>query len=71
MAYLLRDAPGTLALVERADDMLFQSIQQNPAHVRHHLLPPTVKHRYGLRPRPHNYVLPPGRRQKLYTLPPV
>ena len=36
MGYLPRDTPGTLALVERADDSLFWSIQKNPAHVLHH-----------------------------------
>jgi len=26
------------------------------AYILHHLLPMTVQHLYGLRPRPHNYV---------------
>src|SRR6218665_2394424 len=59
MGYLPWDAPGTVALMDRAADRLFRSIQQNPAHVLFQLLPPTVQHRYGLRPRPHNYVRPP------------
>src|SRR6218665_822619 len=59
MGYLPQDAPGALALVERADNRFFRSIQQNPVHVFNHLLPPTVQHRYGLRPRPHNYILSP------------
>jgi len=51
-----RDAPGTMALVERTEDRFFRSIQQNPAHVLHHLLPLTVQHQYVLHPRSHNYV---------------
>src|SRR6218665_3802233 len=53
------DAHGIPALVDQAEASLFQSIHQNPAHVLRHLLPPTVQHEYGLRPRPHNYVVPP------------
>src|SRR6218665_569296 len=59
MGYLPADAPGILALVDQAEASLFRSIPLNPAHVLRHLLPPTVQHANGLRPRPHNYVLPP------------
>jgi len=53
-----RERPRIAALVDQAEASLFQSIHQNSAHVLRHLLPPTVQHAYGLRPRPHNYVLP-------------
>src|SRR6218665_1595031 len=57
--------PGIPALVDQAESSLFQSIHLKPAHGLCHLLPPTVQHAYGLRPRSHNYDLP--GRQNLYT----
>src|SRR6218665_3533444 len=59
MGYLPADAHSIPALVDQAEAGLFRSIHLNPAHVLRHLLPPTVQHAYRLRPRPHNYVLPP------------
>lgn len=47
MGYLHRNASDTLTLVERADGSLFRSIQQNPGHVLHLLLP-TMQQHYSL-----------------------
>jgi hypothetical protein len=52
--------PTISALCTKADDALFRRITTDPNHVLHYLLPPPAVHVHNLRPRRHNFSLPPS-----------
>ena len=51
-------SPTIPDLVSTNEVTLFNSIQSNPQHVLHNLLPHRTTHSYSLRPRAHPYCLP-------------
>jgi hypothetical protein len=57
--YLPPAAPTADELSRRADDTLFRAITSDCHHVLHALLPVIRSHGHNLRPRTHNYALPP------------
>ena len=59
------DQPLFRQLCEKRDDDLFKSIRSNKHHVLANLLPPVKKTVYDLRTRPHDFVLPSAKTNKL------
>ena len=53
------DARDVARMVEGSEDGLFRSIIDQEFHVLRPIFPPTVDRQYNLKPRPHDFVLPP------------
>jgi len=59
MGFLSESAPNMPEMVYAAEDGLLRAVGQNTSHVLRSLFPPTITRRPGLRPRPHDFELPP------------
>ena len=59
MGYLPDNAPDVSDMVRRAEDRLLTAVSRNTSHVLRSLFPPVIKRSYSLRPRTHDFVLPP------------
>src|SRR5688572_23044896 len=59
MGFLPPQQPDVDLLASNADDRLLQAIVWNANHVLRGLFPPVARRRYDLRPRPHDFELPP------------
>ena len=59
MGYLPGDSPAISEMVREAEDKLLSAVASNQFHVLRCLFPPTIEHKYSLRPRKHDFVLPP------------
>src|SRR6218665_3863881 len=46
-------------MVREAEDKLLSAVTSNQFHVLRRLFPPTIERKYSLRPRKHDFVLPP------------
>ena len=58
MGYLPHALPDAAVLVSETETRLLASVVLRPHHVLRPLLPTVMIRRPGLRPRPHNFVLP-------------
>src|SRR6218665_2155645 len=58
MGYLSPALPDAAVLVAEAETRLLASVALRPHHFLRPLFPPVIIRRPGLRPRPHNFVLP-------------
>src|SRR6218665_117340 len=58
MGYLPPALPHAAVLVAEAETRLLVSIVLRPHHILRPLFPPVIIRRLGLRPRPHDFVLP-------------
>src|SRR6218665_2922917 len=59
MGYLPGDSPAVSEMVRKAEDKLLSAVTSNQFHVLRRPLPPTIERKYSLRPRKHDFVLPP------------
>ena len=60
MGYLPGDSPAVShEMVREAEDKLLSAVTSNQFHVMRRLFPPTIERKYSLRPRKHDFVLPP------------
>ena len=53
--------PPLVDILDKRDFKFFQSVISNANHPLYPLLPAKTAHRYNLRARPHNFILPPKR----------
>lgn len=58
MGYLPSTTPAMAVLVGAAEDRMLHTAIWNSAHALMNLFPPTIRRRYSLRPRPHDFELP-------------
>ena len=79
MEYASLDHPAVESKVYKADEKLFRKVTVEDDHVLRQYLPQNKAITYNLRPRPHNFLLPPkdefiyhaktlSERNKHYTL---
>ena len=59
MGYLPGDSPAVSEMIREAEDKLLSAVTSNQFHVLRRLFPPTIDCKYSLRPRKHDFVLPP------------
>ena len=60
MVYLpAGDSPAVSEMVREAEDKFLSAISANKFHLLRRLFSPTTERKYSLRPRKHDFVLPP------------
>src|SRR6218665_2788535 len=52
-------SPAVSEMVREAEDKLLPAVTSNQFHVLRHLFPPNIERKYSIRPRKHDFVLPP------------
>ena len=57
--YLPEDSRGATEMVCDAEDRLLRSVMRSKTHVLRSVFPPTNIRHHDLRPRPHDFQLPP------------